>query len=332
MNKKPQWSYQHACSIPVLNSSKNWLLLLFFFCTTLASYSQVTVTGALVGNGTYTTLGAAFTAINGGAQTGASIGISITANTDELAATATLNAGAWISLTITPDGARTVTGATTAGNPLINLNGADNVTIDGLNTGGNSLTVSNTTVSATAGTSTIRFIADASNNTITNCTISGSSTLATTGTILFSTGTTIGNDGNTISNCAITPAGSNLPVNAIYSAGTSASVDNSGNTIHNNTIQDYFSPTLSSTGIHIATNSAAWTITNNKLFQTATRTVSANSLIIRGILLAATSAGGYTINNNTIGFANASGTGTTVYDGIFTSRYRGIEFTGNTTT
>ncbi|MFN5920692.1 MAG: hypothetical protein ACK45I_05260, partial [Bacteroidota bacterium] len=60
MNKKPQWSYQHACSIPVLNSSKNWLLLLFFFCTTLASYSQVTVTGALVGNGTYTTLGAAF--------------------------------------------------------------------------------------------------------------------------------------------------------------------------------------------------------------------------------------------------------------------------------
>ncbi|MFN4973064.1 MAG: hypothetical protein ACK5GX_08540, partial [Bacteroidota bacterium] len=240
------------------------------------SYSQVTVTGALVGNGTYTTLGAAFTAINGGAQTGATIGISITANTDELAATATLNAGAWTSITITPDGARTVTGATTAGNPLINLNGADNVTINGLNTGGNSLTITNTTVSATAGTSTIRFVNDASSNTITNCTLSGSSNLATSGTVFFSTGTTTGNDGNTISNCAISPAGTDLPVNAIYSAGASVSVDNSGNTIHNNTIQDFFSPTLSSSGIHLASNSAAWTITNNKLFQTATRTVSAN--------------------------------------------------------
>ncbi|MFN9520274.1 MAG: hypothetical protein ACK574_11175, partial [Bacteroidota bacterium] len=60
MNNKPQKSFQHACSIPVLYRSKNWLLLLFFFCVTFVSYSQVTITGALVGNGTYTTLGAAF--------------------------------------------------------------------------------------------------------------------------------------------------------------------------------------------------------------------------------------------------------------------------------
>jgi len=274
------------------------LLLLF---TTLSSFAQVIVTGALVGNGNYATLGAAFTAINGGAQTGATIGISITANTDELAATAALNAGAWTSITITPNGARTIIGATTAGNPLINLNGADNVTINGLNTGGNSLTILNTTVSATAGTSTIHFINDASNNTITNCTLSGSSTLATSGTIFFSTGTpTIvnGNDGNTISNCAITPAGSNLPVNVIYSAGTSVAIDNSGNTI-----------------------------TNNKLFQTATRTVSAITLTIRGIGVITASAGGYTISNNTIGFTNAAGTGTTAYNGAFTTLYRAIELT-----
>jgi hypothetical protein len=189
------------------------------------------------------------------------------------------------------------------------------------------LTISNTTASATAGTSTIRFIADASNNTITNCTISGSSNLTTLGTIFFSTGTTTGNDGNTISNCAITPAGSNLPVNVIYSAGTSVAIDNSGNTINNNTIQDYFSPTVSSAGIHLASNSAAWTITNNKLFQTATRTVSAITLTIRGIGVITASAGGYTISNNTIGFTNAAGTGTTAYNGAFTTLYRAIELT-----
>ncbi|MFN5920472.1 MAG: beta strand repeat-containing protein, partial [Bacteroidota bacterium] len=127
----------------------------------------VVVTGALVGNGNYGTLGSALNAINSGAQTGANITVSIQNNTDELTSTAVLNAGAWASLTITPNGARTVTGATTAGNPLINLNGADNVTINGLNTGGNSLTIINTTLSASAGTSTIRFINDATNNTIT---------------------------------------------------------------------------------------------------------------------------------------------------------------------
>ena len=101
-----------------------------------------------------------------------------------------------------------MTGATAAGNPLIDFNGADSVMMDGLNTGGNSLTISNTTVSAAAGTGTIRFIADATNNTVTRCTVRGSSTtsLATVGgTIIFSTGTTIGNDGNTISLCNLRP-------------------------------------------------------------------------------------------------------------------------------
>ncbi|MFN9581421.1 MAG: beta strand repeat-containing protein, partial [Bacteroidota bacterium] len=137
--------------------------------------NSVIVTGALVGNGSYATLGTAFTAINGGTQTGANITVTITKNTDELSSSASLNAGTWASLTIIPDGPRIITGATTAGSALINFNGADNVTINGRNTDVNSLSIINTTVSATAGTSTIRFIADAGNNTITNCTISGSS-------------------------------------------------------------------------------------------------------------------------------------------------------------
>src|SRR5204862_4963099 len=116
----------------------------------------------------------------------------------------------WTSLTINPVGARTVSGAIAAGSPLIDLNGADNVTINGLNTGGNSLTISNTTADPTAGTSTIRFINGTSGNTVTNCTVLGSSigsTAVATGTILFSTSTGGANNANTVSNNNIGPAG-----------------------------------------------------------------------------------------------------------------------------
>src|SRR5207244_10442061 len=137
-----------------------------------------------------------------------------------------------------------------ASSPLINFNGADSVTMDGLNAGGNSLTISNTTVSAAAHTGTIQFVADATNNTITRCTIQGSSTtpLATVGgTIIFSTGTTTGNDGNTVSLCNIGPAGTNLPSKAIFALGStsSAGIRNSENVINNNNIFDFFLPTNS---------------------------------------------------------------------------------------
>ncbi|MBK8382582.1 MAG: hypothetical protein IPL16_11975 [Ignavibacteria bacterium] len=81
----------------------------------------------------------------------------------------------WTSLTITPIGAVTVSGAIAAGSPLIDLNGADNVTIDGLNASGNSMIIENTTVSATTGTSTIRLQTDATSNTITRCSVLGAS-------------------------------------------------------------------------------------------------------------------------------------------------------------
>jgi hypothetical protein len=57
---------------------------------------------------------------------------------------------------------------------MIQLNGADNVTINGLNTGGNSLTIENTSTASNA--STIYFANDASSNIITNCVIKGSGT------------------------------------------------------------------------------------------------------------------------------------------------------------
>ena len=173
-----------------------------------------------------------------------------------------------------PSGARTVTGAITAGNPLINLNGAKNVSINGENVGGNSLTLSNTTVSATAGTSTIRLINGAQNDIITNCTVLGSSTTAVAtagGTILISTSTGGANSGNFITSNNIGPAGANLPTKGIMSLGSASPNNNTFNVIDNNNIYDFFSPTISVSGISLQGNTTIITVSNNRLYQTAAR-------------------------------------------------------------
>ena len=244
-----------------------------------------------------------------------------------------------------------------------------------------SQTVTATTFTATSpagGAAAFHFLNDASNNTLQYLTITSANTNANSGSIVFGSGLTSGNDNNNINNCSITAnastavvtgsqatttitvagvtsgfivpgstvsgtgvtagtvitaagtgaggAGtytvntsatvasgtltvSNFPVNAIYSSGTSAAVDNSGNTLNNNQISDYYSPIVATNGVNLtSTGNSTWTITNNKLFQTATRLyTSANTH--NGIFVGTGS--GYTISGNTIGYANASGTGTT---------------------
>ena len=295
----------------------SWLGMMVCFVVCLAvSSAYAQNVNVNPGAGSYPTLKAAFDAINSGTHTGA-ITIDIVNSTSE-SATAELNASgvmasSYTSILIQPSGgaSRTITGSIAG--PLINLNGADNVTIDGLNTGGNSLTISNT---STGLASAIQFIGDASNNTIQNDTIRGSSASAAGAVILFSTGTTTGNDGNNVNHCSITAAGTNLPVNGIMSTGTSTSIDNSGNTINLNNIYDYFSPTSAAQGINLTFSggSSAWTITNNRLYQTANRITTSAGITHSGIFIGTGS--GYTITGNIIGFANAAGTGTTNMAGI----------------
>ncbi|WP_309640133.1 hypothetical protein [Flavobacterium sp.] len=273
----------------------------------------------------YATLKAAFDAINiVGTHTGV-IAISVLNDTNEGVLTAALNQVAGVtSVSIQPGGCgpRTITGATTAPNPLIDFNGADNVTVDGLNTGGNSLTISNTTVSATSGTCTIRFQLDATNNTVTNTTVLGSATMASGtagGNIFFGAASTVtGSDNNTISNCTIGPAGVNLPTKGICFTGTPG-FENSGTTITNNNIYDYFSSTVASAGIDLASigsNSAS--ITNNRFYQTATRTLNATA-IHSGIRIANTAAAAtFVVTGNTIGYSSSAGTGTYNFTGTVT--------------
>lgn len=298
-------------------------------CDTAGPIEVESAGGTAAGTPTpYATLQLAFAAINGGVIHLGNITIDVCGNTTETLP-AVLNQTAGVgTISIAPAGgaARTISGAIAAGSPLIDLNGADNVTIDGLNTGGNSLTISNTTIGTTAGSSTIRFIADASTNTVTNTTILGSatSTLATvSGTIVFATGTTTGNDNNTISNNNIGPAGVNLPSKAIMASGTSSAIENDNAQITGNNIFDYFLPTGNHSGINIITGNEAWTISSNRFYQTATRTVTTAASRHSAITLN-NSTGGFTVSGNTIGFAAANGTGTYTITGT-SNEVRGID-------
>jgi len=305
---------------------QSWLVgssLVFLGLTGFAStsYSQVDVnSSAGTLTGTYPTLKDAFDAINSGTHQGI-VTIGISADITETAS-AVLNASGsgaaiYTSIVVSPTGGavRTISGSLAA--PLIDLNGADNVTFDGLNTGGNGLTISNTSAAATAGTSTMRFINDATANLVNNCTVLGASTgaasqnggsaSAVTATILFagSTGTT-GNDNNTISNSTISD-GAAVPTVAIGSAGQSAAISNDNITINGNNIANFYG-TAGANGIDVASNSSAWTITGNKFYQTASRSGLVSSAYLENVYVNS-AGGGFTINNNIIGYASSASTG-----------------------
>ncbi|HXU46805.1 MAG TPA: hypothetical protein VN783_14855, partial [Thermoanaerobaculia bacterium] len=319
------------------------LLSALFVAARASAQVDVTATAGTAA-ASYTTLKGAFDAINLGTHQG-TITIGLSGNTTE-AAPAVLNASgagaaSYASIAISPTGgaARTISGAIVAGSPLIDLNGADNVTIDGLNTGGNSLTIANTTASATSGTATIRFIGGATSNVITNSNIQGASTASVAtngGTIFFSTDavTANGNDNNTISNNNIGPVGASLPSKAILGNGsvTTLAIGNSGNIINNNNIFDYFGAAVTSAGVATNAGCNTWTITNNRFYQTGTRTWTTGALH-NAILLSNTTspsgAQGFTVTGNIIGFASNTQTGTYTLTGS-TGKFVGIQFNGIT--
>jgi hypothetical protein len=266
---------------------------------------QVYKAGAL--QASYSTLKEAFDAINSGLHNTGAFEIKINNSTNETA-TAVLNASGsgsanYSSVLIYP----TTTGLIVSGNlaaPLIDLNGADNVTFDGrINASGASknLEITNTSIVATAGTSTIRFINDATNNSVKYCIVKGSSTDAASGIFFFSTTTgTTGNDGNTIDNNDITCSlSANRPLNVIFSSGTAAN-ENSGNTVSNNNISNFLNRATASNGVNLGANTTAWTISDNSFYETASFTATAN-VAYNVMLINNPSGTGFTITGNYIG-------------------------------
>lgn len=274
---------------------------------------QITVTGALSGNGTYSSLtkspGSAFQAINSGAQNNAEIVITINKDITVETGAVSLNQASWKSLTIKPSGVRTVSGS--ADGPLINLNGADRVTIDGLNTATDSLVISNTKTSTSAAISTIRFAADATNNIITNCTVlgAGRSTTNNSGTIFFSTGTAKGNDSITISNCKIGPALPNKHARAIFAQGSEANPNNYI-TITNCEIFDY-TPTTSAGGFGIfaVSGNSDFVISNNKFYHTS-KLINSGAQLLADVNVANDLFENIEITGNTFGYSSPHDTGT----------------------
>ena len=244
-----------------------------------------------------------------GKHTG-TIQINITANTTETA-TAVLNASgagsaSYSSILIKPTGGglKTISGSLAA--PLIDLNGADNITIDGLYPSNDSLLIVNASTSTTAGTSTIRFINGASNNFIQNCGVFGASAATTSGTIFFSTdaGSTNGNDNNVISQVLLGNASASAtPRYGVYGSGTTGKENNS-NTIKGCWIFNFYCSTTSDrAGIYLGTACTDFTIYGNSFFQESSRSIS--SATYSAIYINNTSGSNFIIRKNKIGGSQA---------------------------
>ncbi len=216
--------------------------------------------------GYYKTLKNAFDKINDGTHKG-NISITIYGDLTE-SSTALLNASgtgsaSYNNVNIYP----VVSGVTISGSidgPLIKLDGADNVTIDGRvnNTGSTAdLVIENTNTGS--GAVTISMDNTAQNNTISYCTIKGSGGSDTNGTINFtSTGS---NTGNTITQNNITKSSTAGRTNAVYSSGS-----NTGNTVSNNNFYDCWNVGASSNFINLASSASDWTIGGNSFYNTTT--------------------------------------------------------------
>lgn len=243
---------------------KNLFSVLFVSLLLLVSssnlFSQVTTIPA--GASPYANLNAAFTAINaGGPYTGVAVTVTITANLVE-PAVAILNGGVFTSCLIRPAGPITVGG--NFNTAVIRLNGADVVTIDGLNAGGNSLTIVNPNAGATA--NGVECINGATNNIIRNITAIGA---GANGDLIGGRGINIGqsiagsggNDNNLIEGCT-----TNGFRRGIQNFGTAGAT---GFTNNNTTIRNCIIKNATQLGIFIGSESSGNTAEGNQIFNDA---------------------------------------------------------------
>lgn len=257
---------------------------------------------------TYTTLKGAFDAVNAGTHQGA-ITIDIVANTTETAPCVLNSNGAgsalYTSVLIEPvnDGL-SVSGATASGRGLVELNGADNVTINGdnPNTSGTNRNLSfiNTATNTTTFTSVIRLavatsvITSADNNTVKNCIITGSATGRNASANTSTSGSEHTTYGILVGGGASTTAQTTAP-------GAISSV---------------------STTIGAGGTATSFTADNNQI------DACARGIAVQGS--ATTFANLLTVTNNIIGSA-AAGTTTTVYSrGMTLQGFDNCTITGNT--
>jgi hypothetical protein len=287
------------------------VILTFFPILICMSIEAQTLVGA---GQTYTSLRTAFNAINNGTIKG-NVVLKITSSITETAS-AVINASgsgsaSYSSVTIYPG----VSGVTIGGSfstPLIDINGADNVTIDGRLNGTGlplALTIKNSSNSSTSGCSTIRFRNSSESNIIRYCNIRGASSSTTDGIISFSTSTSgNGNINNSIDKNDITNDASNRPVNVVFSLGSTGKI-NSNIIISNNNFYNFLRAGSASQAINISSFSSAFTITGNSFYETSSF-VPGSSVEYCIIRINNTLGVGFNISNNLIGGSDISCGGT----------------------
>jgi len=277
------------------------------------SFAQTIKTVGATGTD-YATLKTAFDAINAGTLTGA-VELQIKDNITEtdsarLVASGT-GAASYTSVTIYP----TVAGKSITGNlakPMIILDGADNVTIDGrVNKTGTAvdLVIDNTNINGIG----INLINGATNNTIQYATLKAAST-TTTSSIIYIGASTVagGNSNNTISNNYFTGS-TTRPLSAIASKGTAAPNDNLSNTIDNNRFYNLMylpaGGSIDYKTINIDSNCSAWTISNNRFYETDTLKSTSTPKAYFIYINTKNTGTSFVVSGNNIGGKDANGSG-----------------------
>lgn len=242
--------------------------------TTPASYNVVAAFPAAVNVGTgeaFTSLtnpGGLFEALNAGVLTAnvvATLTTDLTAETGTVVLNQLLEEGAGAgtyTLTIRPSGARAVSGTPTV--RLIDFNGADRVTIDGLNAGGNSLLIRNGGIGEA-----IRFQNDSSNNVVRNTVIEGGEGTSVT-LINVGLGLVTGNDDITIENSVIrdrTAPTVAIPFNGLGSTSASTTIVNDRLIVRDNEFVNF-----GQAGVFIGTGTASFSVRNNLVRRTVPST------------------------------------------------------------
>lgn len=228
----------------------------------------------------YPTLKAAFDAVNTGAHRG-DIHIEILADTTETTS-AVLNASGvgaaqYGSLVVQPIGVRRIVGDPGAGLPLIDLNGADQVRIDGNQLNNGSLEISNTNTSNVAGTSTIRLRGEVQGAELTGLSIFSRATVpmgAPGGAVVLSGATGQGIDTITISNNVIgAPTASSALRQGFFCQGSVASAEagNASITVGSNRFVDVFAPDANTAAIYVSNGCHTMAIGGNQIHQSVVR-------------------------------------------------------------
>ncbi|MFO1485363.1 MAG: choice-of-anchor D domain-containing protein [Verrucomicrobiaceae bacterium] len=285
--------------------------------TTAFSTTPVSGTKSVGPTGDYTSLANAIADIQG-ATLGGALMLELqpayvsTVETFPLAFT-NLGTTATNTLTIRPQTGATNLSITSADTTAatIDLNGAQYVTFDGRPGGtgtAKQLTIENTNTAGVA----LRFINEASNNTIKFVTLQSVNTSVTSGTVVLSTTTGgFGNDNNTLDTCDIRD-GATTPSVAIVSRGTTTTTAqaNSGNTVTNCNIFNFYSASTLHCGVLLDTGSSDWTLSGNSFYQTTTRPAVAVARTVASILISGSGGNNFTITGNFIGGSAPSCGGT----------------------